>query len=47
MHDIETSAKYGDSLITLSTCEYSQEDGRFAVVAKKIEKENSDTSNQE
>lgn len=47
MHNIETEAKYGDSLITLSTCEYSQEDGRFAVVAKKIEKENSDTSNEE
>ena len=39
MHDIETTAEYGDSLITLSTCEYSQEDGRFAVVAKKIVKE--------
>lgn len=47
MHNIETEAEYGDSLITLSTCEYSQEDGRFAVVAKKIEKENSDTSNEE
>ena len=47
MHGIETDAKYGDSLITLSTCEYSQEDGRFAVVAKKIEKENTDTSNEE
>jgi len=28
-------AEYGDQLLTLSTCEYSQEDGRFVVVAKK------------
>ena len=37
IYDIETTAKYGDQLLTLSTCEYSQEDGRFVVVAKKIE----------
>lgn len=36
IYNIETSASYGDQLLTLSTCEYSQEDGRFAVVAKKI-----------
>ena len=29
-------AKYGDKLITLSTCEYSQENGRLVVVAKRI-----------
>ena len=29
-------ATYGDQLITLSTCSYHTEDGRFAVVAKKI-----------
>ena len=29
------SAEYGDKLITLSTCEYSQEDGRLVVVARK------------
>lgn len=29
-------ANYGEQLITLSTCEYSQENGRFVVVAKKI-----------
>ncbi len=28
--------EYGDELITLSTCEYSQDDGRIAVVARKI-----------
>ena len=27
---------YGDKLITLSTCEYSQKDGRIVVVAKQI-----------
>lgn len=30
------TASYGDSLLTLSTCDNSQEDGRFVVVAKKI-----------
>lgn len=30
------TAKYGDKLITLSTCEYSQKNGRMVVVAKKI-----------
>lgn len=29
-------AKYGDKLITLSTCEYSNENGRLVVVAKKL-----------
>ena len=27
---------YGDRLITLSTCEYSRQNGRMVVVAKKI-----------
>lgn len=31
------TAEYGDKLLTLSTCEYSQENGRLAVVAKLIE----------
>ncbi len=30
------SAKYGDELITLSTCEYSTANGRLVVIAKKI-----------
>lgn len=30
------TATYGDQLITLSTCSYHTEDGRFAIVAKKI-----------
>ena len=29
-------AEYGDKLITLSTCDNSEEDGRFVVVAKKV-----------
>ena len=32
--DIE--AVYGDQLLTLSTCEYSKNNGRFVIVAKKI-----------
>lgn len=35
-YDIEETAKYGDKLITLSTCEYSSKNGRLVVVAKKI-----------
>ncbi|QIB69344.1 class B sortase [Aminipila butyrica] len=31
------TASYGDSLITLSTCDYWTENGRLAVVAKKLE----------
>ena len=36
LYDTGKTAEYGDQLMTLSTCEYSQEDGRFAVVAKKV-----------
>lgn len=35
LYKINSTAKYGDSLITLSTCEYSQEDGRLVIVARK------------
>ena len=28
--------EYGDQLITLSTCEYTYNNGRFVVVAKKV-----------
>ena len=35
LYDTGKTAEYGDQLITLSTCEYSQEDGRFAIVARK------------
>lgn len=36
LYDTGKTAEYGEQLLTLSTCEYSQTDGRFAVVAKKI-----------
>lgn len=36
LYDTGVSAQYGDKLITLSTCEYSQDNGRMVVVAKKI-----------
>ena len=36
LYDTGITAEYGDQLLTLSTCEYSQEDGRFVVVAKKV-----------
>lgn len=35
LYDTGKTAKYGDQLLTLSTCEYSQEDGRFVVIARK------------
>ncbi|MBD5396233.1 MAG: class B sortase [Lachnospiraceae bacterium] len=36
LYDTGVTAKFGDELLTLSTCDHSQEDGRFVVVAKKI-----------
>ncbi len=36
-YNVETTAEYGDQLITLSTCSYHTTNGRFVVVAKKIE----------
>ena len=36
IYDTGITAEYGEQLLTLSTCEYSQKNGRFAVVAKKI-----------
>ena len=36
LYDTGVSAEYGDQLLTLSTCEFSRQDGRLAVVAKKI-----------
>lgn len=34
-YDTGKTAEYGDQLMTLSTCSYYTEDGRFAVVARK------------
>lgn len=36
LYDTQKIAKYGDKLLTLSTCEYSQSNGRLVVVARKI-----------
>lgn len=35
-YDTGITAVYGEKLLTLSTCEYSQSNGRMVVVAKKI-----------
>ncbi len=36
LYDTGVTASYGDELLTLSTCDNSEEDGRFVVVAKRI-----------
>lgn len=36
LYDTGVTAAYGDRLITLSTCDSSETDGRFVVVAKKV-----------
>ena len=35
-YDTGVTASYGDQLLTLSTCDYQEKNGRFVVVAKKI-----------
>ena len=35
-YDTGVSAEYGDKLITLSTCEYSRNNSRLVVVAKRM-----------
>lgn len=35
-YDTGVKASYGDALLTLSTCDYQQTNGRFVVVAKRI-----------
>ena len=37
LYETGVTASYGDKLITLSTCEYSQVNGRLVVVAKRID----------
>ena len=36
LYDTGIKATYGEQLMTLVTCEYSQKNGRFVVVAKRI-----------
>lgn len=36
LYDTGVTAAYGDQLLTLSTCDYQENKGRFVVVAKKI-----------
>ena len=36
LYDTGVTAVYGDELLTLSTCDSSEEDGRFVVVAKRV-----------
>lgn len=36
LYDTGITPQYGDKLITLSTCEYSQKNGRLVVVARRI-----------
>ena len=38
LYDTGVDAKYGDQLLTLSTCSYHTKDGRFVIVAKKSDK---------
>lgn len=35
LYDLGVTAQYGDRLLTLSTCSYHTEDGRFVVVARE------------
>lgn len=37
LYDTGVTAEYGDQLLTLSTCDYQETNGRFVVVAKKID----------
>ena len=37
LYDTGVTAEYGDRLITLSTCEYSAQNGRLVVVAKTVD----------
>lgn len=36
LYDTGVTANYGDRLLTLSTCDYQEKNGRFVVVAKKV-----------
>lgn len=36
IYDTGVQAEYGDQLLTLSTCDYGEDDARFVIVAKRI-----------
>ena len=36
LYEVKITPQYGEQLLTLSTCEYSTENGRLVIVAKKI-----------
>ena len=36
LYDTGITPKYGDKLLTLSTCDYLENNGRFVIVARKI-----------
>ena len=36
LYDTGVTAEYGDRLLTLSTCDYEETNGRFVIVAKKV-----------
>lgn len=36
MYNTEIDTEYGDKFITLSTCEYSNKNGRLVIIAKQI-----------
>ncbi|MCQ2523968.1 MAG: class B sortase [Lachnospiraceae bacterium] len=36
LYDTGVTAQYGDQLLTLSTCDYQEANGRFVVVAKRV-----------
>lgn len=38
-YDTGVVAQYGDQLLTLSTCDYQQDNGRFVVVARRVTEE--------
>lgn len=40
LYDTGVTASFGDELLTLSTCDNSETDGRFVVVAKRVREEN-------
>lgn len=36
LYEVKITPQYGDQLLTLSTCEYTNKDGRLVIVAQKI-----------